>query len=142
VLVDASGTVIGHWDRFTYIVIMDIDGEYVAVTVLDSEGFAEYRQGGGPPSRFQRFYASQDCSGQAYGLPNSFVSYANFYATSPTDLSAGQGTLEYASGQKVLVQVLSENTGPDSTCFPRSDEMDVQPIKTAPVDFQKPFRLQ
>lgn len=142
VLVDALGTVVGTWERSSYLITMEIDAEYVAVTVLDSGGFAEYRQGASPPSRFQRFYASQDCSGQAYGLADPFVAYANFYSTSGSDLSAGQGTLEYASGQEVLVQTLSEDLGTGSTCRSRVDQLNLKPVKIAPVDFQTPFRLQ
>jgi hypothetical protein len=143
-MVDATGKEIGSYNlRSPYDLLMRIDGEIVSVTVRDSGGFTSLNYGGSPPYRFTRYYASADCTGQAYALPNAFVSVANFYPTNGSDLSAGEGTLEYASGQNILLQIGSYNSGPSSVCTPTSDSaFNVSPVKVAPVSFQPPFSLQ
>jgi hypothetical protein len=143
-MVDATGEEIGSYNlRGPYELLMRIDGEIVSVTVRDSGGFASLNYGGSPPWRFTRYYASADCTGQAYGEPNAFVSVASFYPANASDLSSGEGTLEYARGQSILLQIGSKNYGPSSVCTPDSGSaLLLSPVKVVPVDFQPPFSLQ
>lgn len=143
-MVDATGEEIGSYNlRGPYELLMRIDGEIVSVIVRDSGGFASLNYGGIYPSVFQRYYASADCTGQAYAIPNAFVSVANFYPANGSDLSSGEGTLEYPSGQSILLQIGSRSSPVDAPCVSISgNAYMVSPVKVVPVDFQPPFSLQ